>query len=104
MALLAGCVYLPETTSRYNPDCGTQERSMTMQAHQVGTLMGCRDESCVAGLVLAGVVSAASAVVTGSVVVVGNVVYWFERQGQCPNPARKPAPADAGPATPPGDR
>jgi hypothetical protein len=43
----------------------------------------------VAGLVAAGVVSAASAVVTGSVVVVGNVVNWLEKQGQCLNPAPK---------------
>lgn len=85
--LVSGCVYLPETTVRYDPKCGIYERKMTMQPYQVGTLMGCRDEGCIAGLVAAGVVSAASAVVTGSVVVVDNVVHWLEKQGQCPNPA-----------------
>jgi hypothetical protein len=30
-----------------------------------------------------GVVAVASAVVSGSIAVVGNVVYWLERQGQC---------------------
>ena len=88
--LLSGCVYLPETSVRYDPKCGVYERKMTMQPYQVGTLMGCRDEGCVAGLVAAGVVSAASAVVTGSVVVVGNVVNWLEKQGQCLNPPPKP--------------
>lgn len=83
--LLGGCVYLPETTVRYDEKCGVYERKMTMQPYQVGSLMGCRDEGCVAGLVAAGVVSAASAVVTGSVVVVGNVVNWLEKQGQCLN-------------------
>jgi hypothetical protein len=34
-------------------------------------------------LVATGVVAATSAVVSGSIAVVGNVVYWFERQGQC---------------------
>lgn len=94
--LLSGCIYLPETTIRYDEKCGTYERKMTMQPYQVGTLMGCRDEGCVTGLVAAGVVSAASAVVTGSVVVVGNVVNWLEKQGQCLNPAPKadsPPPA-----------
>ncbi|BAO29854.1 hypothetical protein [Sulfuritalea hydrogenivorans] len=89
MLLLGGCVYLPETTIRYDEKCGVYERKMTMQPYQVGSLMGCRDEGCVAGLVAAGVVSAASAVVTGSVVVVGNVVNWLEKQGQCLNPAPK---------------
>jgi hypothetical protein len=57
--------------------------------------MGCRDEGCVAGLVAAGIVSAASAVITGSVVVVENMVSWLERRGHCPNPGN--APDNAGP-------
>jgi hypothetical protein len=32
---------------------------------------------------VAGVTAAASAVVSGSIAVVGNVVYWLERQGRC---------------------
>lgn len=73
----------------YREDCGTYEKKMTLEAYQVGSLMGCRDEGCVAGLAVAGVVSAASAVVSGSVVVVGNVVRWLERPGHCPNPAQR---------------
>jgi hypothetical protein len=96
--LLGGCVYLPETSVRYDPKCGVHERKMTMQPYQVGTLMGCRDEGCVAGLVAAGVVSAASAVVTGSVVVVGNVVNWLEKQGQCLNPSQRAEDPQAPPA------
>ena len=93
--LLSGCVYMPETTTRYNAECGIYERRMTMQPYQVGSLMGCQDEGCVTGLVVAGVASAASAVITGSVVVVGNMVYWLERQGQCLNP--RPEPDNPGP-------
>lgn len=96
--LLGGCVYMPETTTRYNAECGIYERSMTMQAQQVGSLAGCQNEACIAGLVVAGVVSAASAVVTGSVVVAGNVAHWLEKQGQCPNPAPK-ADSSGSPAT-----
>lgn len=87
--LLDGCVYMPETTIRYDPKCGVYERKMTMQPYQVGSLMGCRDEGCVTGLVAAGAVSAASAVITGSVVVVGNAVSWLEKQAQCLNPPPK---------------
>jgi hypothetical protein len=101
LLLLGGCVYLPETTTRYNPDCRIYERKAIMQPHQIGTLMGCRDEGCVVLLVAAGAVTAASAVISGSVVVVGNVVYWLEKQAQCLNPPRtaedsSPPPAKQG--------
>ena len=95
LLLLGGCVYLPETSTRYDPKCGIYERKATMQPYQVGTLMGCQDEGCVMILVAAGAVTAASAVIVGSVVVVGNVVYWLEKQAQCLNPA--PKPEDSGP-------
>jgi hypothetical protein len=95
LMLLAGCVYLPETTTRYNPDCGIYERKAIMQPHQIGTLMGCQDDGCAVLLVAAGAVTAASAVISGSVVVVGNVVYWLEKQAQCLNPPR--TPGDSGP-------
>ena len=95
LALLGGCLYLPETTTRYDPDCGIYERKATMQPHQVGSLMGCQDEGCVVLLVAAGAVTAASAVISGSVVVIGNVVYWLEKQGQCRNPPREPRDSGA---------
>lgn len=96
--LLGGCVYLPETITRYDPECGIHERKVIMQPHQVGTLMGCQDDACAVLLVAAGAVTAASAVISGSVVVVGNVVYWLEKQGQCLKPIRKTEDTDA-PAT-----
>lgn len=34
------------------------------------------------GMVSAGATAAASAIVSGSIVIVGNVVYWFEKQGR----------------------
>jgi len=98
LMLLGGCVYLPETTTRYNPDCGIYERKAIMQPHQIGTLMGCQDEGCGVLLIAAGAVTVASAVISGSVVVVGNVVYWLEKQGQCLNPPDKAGDADVSPA------
>lgn len=89
LPLVAGCVFLPHTAAVYDSDCEIYEKKMTLEAYQVGTLAGCRNEGCVALLVAAGVVSAATAVVSGSVVVVGNVVYWLEAKGQCMNQKRK---------------
>ncbi len=81
--MLSGCIYLPETKSFYNPDCRLFQRQMVLQEHQVGAMFGCQDDGCAAILVLAGAVSAATYIVSGSVVVIGKVVYWLERQAQC---------------------
>lgn len=81
--LLAGCIFLPHTATVYDAECEILERKMTLEAYQVGALGGCRNEGCAALLVVAGVVSATTAVISGSVVVVGNVVYWLEEKGQC---------------------
>lgn len=83
VVLLAGCVFLPRTTSVYDSDCAIYERKMTLEPYQVASLANCGNEGCVALLAAAGAVSAATAVVSGSVVVVGNVVYWLEEKGQC---------------------
>lgn len=56
---------------------------MELQAVQVGALGQCRGNECAALLAFMGATAAASAVVSGSIVVVGNVAYWFEKQGEC---------------------
>lgn len=81
--LLAGCVFVPRTAQVYDENCGIQTRQMVLELQQIGVFGGCANEGCVALLMAAGVVTAASAVLSGSVVVAGNIVYWFERRGQC---------------------
>jgi len=88
-AVGAGCVMVPRTAETYDPECRIRTRQMELQPVQIGSLMGCHNQGCAALLVAAGADAAASAVVSGSIVIAGNVVYWFEKQGRC-NPA--PAP------------
>ena len=84
-AALGGCViFMPETTNRYNPACGTMERHMELRAYQTAAFVSCRNEGCAELLVLAGAVSAASLVVSGSIAVVGDIVYWLEAVQRCP--------------------
>ena len=82
-ALLQACVVVPRTTTVYDEDCRIHMRQMVLDVEQVGFFGGCANQGCVALLVGAGVVTAATAVVSGSIAVAGNIVYWFERQGQC---------------------
>jgi len=56
---------------------------MTLQEHQVGVLTSCNIDDCAAALALFGAVSAASAVISGSIVIIGNAVYWLEEQARC---------------------
>jgi hypothetical protein len=83
LLLSGGCVYLPRTTTIYDEKCKILRHHMTLEVHQAATIAGCSNEACAAALVLFGAVTAATAVVSGSVVAVGNVVYWLEKQGQC---------------------
>jgi len=82
-ATLSACVYVPRTTEVYDAQCQILARYMTLDMQQVGGFGGCSNQGCAVLLVTLGAVTMASAVVSGSIVVAGNVVYWFERRGQC---------------------
>ena len=90
--VLAGCIVVPQTQSVYDPECKMHTRQVTLQAAYLGGFHSCAGDGCVAMLAAVGVVTAASVVVSGSIALVGNVVYWIERQGRCP---RAPAPSPA---------
>lgn len=81
--LLSSCVVVPRTEIVFDDECKVLRRRMVLDMHQIGVFGGCSNDGCVALLVGAGVVTAGSAVVWGSIAMVGNVVYWLERQGQC---------------------
>ena len=89
-AALAGCIVVPQTQTVYDPECRMHTHQVTLEAAYLGGFHRCAGDGCVAMLAAVGVVTAASVVVSGSIALVGNVVYWMERQGRCP---RAPAPA-----------
>jgi len=80
---LSACVVVPRTTEFYDADCHITTRQMRLEAVQVGVLGRCSNEGCATALVVIGATAVATAVVSGSIVVVGNVVYWLEKQGRC---------------------
>ena len=97
LSALAGCIVVPQTREVYDSECRLLTRQMTLETAYVGGFQRCAVEGCLALLSAAGAVTAVSAVVSGSIALVGNVVYWFERQGQCRRAATAgvvaPAPA-----------
>jgi len=94
VGVLHGCVVVvPHTTTSYDPECKVVAQHVELRPVQIAALAECRNEDCAALLVLAGVVAAGSAVVSGSIAIVGNVVYWLEKQGSCVKPSPTPPPS-----------
>ena len=83
VAPLAACVVVPRTIARYDPDCHVVARQMILQPLQLASISGCSNSGCGALLAAAGATAAASTVVSGTIAIVGNVVYWLEKQGNC---------------------
>lgn len=81
--LLQACIVVPHTREYFHADCQILTREVVLEAAVIGRFQGCVGDACTAMLLTAGAVTAASAVVSGSIALVGNVVYWIERQGRC---------------------
>jgi hypothetical protein len=82
-ALAGGCIVLPVTRDVYDPQCQLTRREVTLEAAVVGQFYSCNAQDCAALLVAMGAVSAATLVVSGSLAIVGNVVYWLEHESNC---------------------
>ena len=90
--LLQSCIVVPRTEVIYDPQCQIRFKQMRLDTKVFkqnagqgpGQAMSCQNNaSCLAQLAVLGGVSAASMVISGSIVVVGNTVYWLEKQGRC---------------------
>jgi hypothetical protein len=80
---MQGCIVVPQTREFYDADCRTMSKEIVLETAVVGRFQGCAGDACAAMLLAAGAITAASAVVSGSIAMVGNVAYWIERQGRC---------------------
>jgi len=94
-AALTACVVVPQTREVYDPDCQVVHKQIVLEAGVVGGFHRCGGDGCATMLVAYGVVAAASAVVSGSIAIVGNVLYWAEKQGRCVRPTVATAAASA---------
>jgi len=81
--LLCSCVIVPRTTEVYNTDCKYIVKHTELKPVYVAALGGCKDQQCAGVLVFAGVATAISAVISGSIVIVENIVYWLEKPEDC---------------------
>ena len=84
--LASACVVVPRTRDGYDPECEFVTHHMELETVQVARIKACGDDLCTAAVVVAVGVTAASAVVSSSIVLVGNVVYWADRRLSCGPP------------------
>jgi predicted small integral membrane protein len=85
-AAMSACVVVPVTTADYDPDCQLVTHHMTLQTVQLAQFNRCSGQGCEMMLLAAFGVTAASAIVSGSIAVIGNVAYWAERRAGCVAP------------------
>src|SRR5665647_197603 len=77
---LSACVVVP-VVDKYDDTsstCKTYTRSMSLKTLQMNGV--CDDKGCVGGAL---VLTAGSALISGSIVLAGNTVHWLEYQGTC---------------------
>ena len=78
--LAAGCVSTAREIEYYDADCEIQSRKMVLDVQRLGNLNCTQSRECLATTL---VIGAGSTLIAGSIVIVGNTVYWLERVGKC---------------------
>jgi len=83
--LLSSCVFVPQVVSHYDESCQIESRQMVLAAEPLALIPvnGCSDEVCLSLLAGQVLLVPVSAVVSGSIVLVGNTVFWLQKQGDC---------------------
>ena len=82
--LLSACVFSPRTVNFDDPNCQGVKREMVLDSRVLEGYKQCNTGSCSPDAVLMGAIgSTATFVVSGSIYVIGNVVYWIEKQLNC---------------------
>ncbi|MFL0810968.1 MAG: hypothetical protein K6L76_11185 [Agarilytica sp.] len=80
---LNACVFYPRTYTTYNEKCDEIVKKMELEAKDMLYLSNCTGDECIDDLVILGFASAVTAVVSGTIVISGNIIYWMEEQAQC---------------------
>jgi hypothetical protein len=98
-ALAAGCAATARTVPMESA-CGRQSKTLVLDVRPLPMPYGClgHQSVCAAYLIGAGAVGAATTVVSGSIVLIGNTLHWVERQADCLFTESKGTPD--GPAAP----
>lgn len=84
-ALTAGCIFTTEVVTRYDAACQIEVRQMVLTSQPFDFVLPhpCHDELCLYVLAGEALLVPVSAVISGSVLLIGNTVFWMEKHGRC---------------------
>lgn len=87
VSFLSGCVFYPKKIEYDDPECNIRTKRMELAVLELNGGSGCGSSSGDVEVCLAVYLgtAAASAIVSGSLVIIGNSIFWLERQGKCLN-------------------
>ncbi len=78
--ILSACAYYPKQIEVYDSDCNIKHKKLVLGKDKSNMHVGnCENEACIATLLTIPF----QALVAGSIVVAGNVIYWLEKEGTC---------------------
>jgi hypothetical protein len=84
--VLCGCAF-PKTVRVYDEECQVMARQMVLDVQQVNDSWRCSNNDCITQLVAEAALLATSTVISGTIVVAGNMIYWLEKKRSCKSKA-----------------
>ena len=88
---VCACVVVPKKVASYDEKCMVSTQKVELTTEQIQTFedINCNNNDCkiefVGAIASSALVTTTSAIVSGSIALVGNTLYWLESQGECPN-------------------
>ncbi|TQF71177.1 hypothetical protein [Pseudoalteromonas luteoviolacea] len=86
LCTLSACIFVPKEVHYFDERCQITKRKHVLSQEEMGYLGGCSDKACAALMAGAGIVSAASLVVSGTIVMTQNTLTWLEQKNDCKVP------------------
>jgi hypothetical protein len=83
---VSSCVYYPKQIEYYDAQCDITAKKLVLETKEMKDACSGpnandpQGKACLTGILT---LSGVSAIVSGSVVVVGSTVYWLEKEGRC---------------------
>jgi len=84
--IFSSCVYYPKKIEYYDAQCDITVKKLVLETKEMQDACSSKNSNdssraaCLVGVIS---LSALSAIISGSLVVVGNTAYWLEKEGKC---------------------
>lgn len=92
---MCACMVVPKQVATYDKTCMVATRKIELTVEQVDNIrhVNCNNDYCYLDIAeeitSSALVLTTSAIISGSIALAGNTLYWLERQGNCPNSPRQ---------------